>query len=93
MMAKKKTPTTPGEAQAPQLHLVPDEAEVLADAAALAQVLQFSDFASRPRRPKKPEPEVALPVLDDAMRNLHAAAHAALKLIFLARHRLGLPQL
>lgn len=41
----------------------------------------------------KPAPDAALPVLDEAMRNLHAAAHAALKLIYMARHRLGLPPL
>lgn len=45
------------------------------------------------RRTGKPAPAVEMPVMDEAMRNLHAAAHAALKLIFLARHRLGLPQL
>lgn len=70
-----------------------ETAEAVAEAQELAQVLQFSDFANRPRGLKKPAPEVELPVLDEAMRNLHAAANAALKLIFLARHRLGLPQL
>ena len=45
------------------------------------------------RKRRKPAPDVALPVLDEAMRNLHCAAHAALKLIFLARHKLGMPPL
>jgi len=86
-MAKKRVSKAKLDAQANR------EAEALADAQVLAQVLQFSDFASRPRSPKKTYPEIPLDVLDEAMRNLHAAAHAALKLIFLARHRLGMPQL
>ena len=84
-MAKKRASKTTGEAQT--------EAEVLADAEVLAQVLQFSDYVNRPRRAKRLDSDAAMPVLDEAMRNLHAAAHAALKLIFLARHKMGLPQL
>lgn len=57
------------------------------------KIIRLDRYRGKARRRRKPRQDVALPVLDEAMRNLHAAAHAALKLIFLARHRLGLPQL
>lgn len=69
------------------------DGEAVDSANELAQVLQFSDFANRPRPPRRSAPEVDLPALDEAMRDLDAAANAALKLVFLTRHRLGLPQL
>ncbi|WP_202841936.1 hypothetical protein [Luteimonas saliphila] len=55
---------------------------------------RYRDRRRRPPEPKPmPEPAPALEVLDEAMRNLHAAANASLKLIFMARHRLGMTQL
>ena len=62
------------------------------DSSCDSKIIDLDRYRGATRR-RKPSTDVALPVLDDAMRNLHAAAHAALKLIFLARHRLGLPQL
>lgn len=56
------------------------------------KIVRFERYCGTRRR-RRPQPEVELSVMDEAMRNLHAAAQAALKLIFLARHRLGLPQL
>lgn len=64
-----------------------------AEAGELAKVLQFSDFVNRPRPPRRSTPEVELPAIDEAMRNLHAAALAAMRLVALTRDRLGLPQL
>jgi len=62
------------------------------DSSCDSKIIDLDSYRGTTRR-RKPTSDVALPVLDDAMRNLHAAAHAALKLISLARHRLGLPQL
>lgn len=65
-------------------------AEALAEAQELANVLQLSDFASRPRAPRRSAPEVELPVLDEASRNLLAAALVAVRLIALMRDPMGL---
>lgn len=56
------------------------------------KIVRFDRYRGTTRN-RRPQPGVELPVMDEAMRNLHAAAHAALKLIWMARHRLGLPQL
>ena len=60
-----------------------------------AQVVQFSDYAGRPRAGarRREISQCEMEALDEAMRTIHAAANAALKLVFMARHRLGLPQL
>lgn len=57
------------------------------------KVVRLHDYAQRRRTKQRPQPDIAVAELEEAMRTIHSAAHAALKLVFMARHRLGLPQL
>ena len=56
-------------------------------------MVRLDEYRRPPRRRLPPPVELEMPVMDDATRNLHAAASAALKLIYMTRQRLGLPQL
>jgi hypothetical protein len=56
-------------------------------------VVRLDEYRQKPRRRLPPTVVLEQPVMDDATRNLHAAASAALKLIYMTRQRLGLPQL
>lgn len=55
------------------------------------KVLLLDRYRGLPRRP--PREPVEKEMMDEASRNLHAAALAAMRLVALMRHRMGLPQL
>lgn len=76
-MAKKRVPKTETEAQP------------------TGQVLQFSDFVGVPRSGAHyvGRNKVDLAEIDEATRDLHAAARTVQRLVFAARMRMGLPPL
>ncbi len=61
-----------------------------------AVVVDLSKYRGRPRRRRPAETSMSAAfgaAMDDATRDLHAAADTTIKLVFLARERMGLPPL
>lgn len=57
-------------------------------------VVCFEDYRQRRRSRTRPaQPALAAEVFDEATRDLHAAASTTLKLVYLVRSQLGLPEL
>lgn len=57
------------------------------------KILRLDDFRGRLRKVQKREAEMQGREFDEATRDLHAAVSSTLKFIYLARLRLGLPEL
>lgn len=57
-------------------------------------VVRFEDYRNRRRSTPRPaKPTLGPEVFDEATRDLHAAANTTLKLVYLVRAQLGLPEL
>ena len=58
-------------------------------------VVCFEDYRQRRRSTTRPAPPAPLAeaIFDEATRDLHAAASTTLKLVYLVRSQLGLPEL
>jgi len=59
---------------------------------AVENVLKLESYRGAKRRQQKPA-LVDIEAMDEAMRNLQAAASAAIRLVSVTRAKLGLPQL
>jgi hypothetical protein len=57
------------------------------------KVVDLDRYRRARKRKRRQSPRVDPQDMDEAMRNLHAAASAALKLVAIARNQMGLPQL
>lgn len=56
-------------------------------------VVRFEDYKHRRRASKPASPAVSPILFDEATRDLHAVASTTLKLVYLVRAQLGLPEL
>ncbi len=59
-------------------------------------VVELGKYRGKPRGRRQPENRMSVAfgeALDDATRDLHAAASTTMKLVYLARERMGLPPL